>query len=56
MGLIFGLRFIDDADLWMVGSIPLFIGLAMLAYALLLAPKLALPTPPVGTFPRPGDE
>ncbi len=56
VGLIFGLRFIDDADVWMVGSIPLFIGLAMLTYALLFAPKLALPAPPVGAFPRPGDE
>jgi len=56
LGLIFGLRFIDEPEVWMVGSIPLFIALALLAYALLFAPKFAPPIPPVGAFPQPGDE
>lgn len=50
VGLVFGLRFIEDESVWMVGYIPMFIGLAMLGYALFLAPK-GMPVPPKGTMP-----
>lgn len=33
-GLLVGLRFIEDMDVWMVGFIPLGVGIAMLGYAL----------------------
>lgn len=39
-GLLLGLRFIEDEAVWMVGYIPLAIGIAMLAYALMLAPDV----------------
>lgn len=34
VGLLLGLRFIDDESIWMVGYIPLGIGAGMLLYAL----------------------
>jgi hypothetical protein len=39
VGLLFGLRFIEGEKVWMVGYIPLFIGVVMLFYGLFLAPK-----------------
>jgi Flp pilus assembly protein TadB len=39
LGLIFGLRFIKGEDVWMVGYIPLAIGIVMLLYGLFLAPR-----------------
>ncbi len=51
VGLIFGLRFIEGEDVWMIGYIPLFIGLVMLAYGLFFAPKEP-PQRPEGTPPR----
>ncbi len=56
LGMIFGLQFIRDEQVWMVGSIPLFIGLGMLAYAILYAPKTAPAPPPLGAFPPPDDK
>lgn len=50
-GLLLGLQFIRDEAVWMVGFIPLFIGAAMLAYALVFAPRTT-PVPPPGAFPR----
>lgn len=47
LGLIFGLQFIDDEAVWMVGFIPLFVGLGMLLYALLVAPGRS-PQAPAG--------
>ena len=41
LGMLFGLQFIRDEDVWMVGGIPLFIGLGILAYAIFYAPKFA---------------
>jgi Flp pilus assembly protein TadB len=51
LGLIFGLRFIKGEDVWMVGYIPLAIGIVMLLYGLFLAPREPAPgqggaTPP----------
>ena len=51
VGLIFGLRFIEGEDVWMIGYIPLFIGVVMLAYGLFFAPKEP-PQRPEGTPPR----
>lgn len=48
VGLIFGLRFIEGESVWMVGYIPLFIGVVMLLYGLLFAPKEP-PQRPEGT-------
>ncbi len=56
LGMIFGLQFIRDEDVWMVGSIPLFIGLGMLAYAIMYAPKSAPPVAPPGAFPPPDEQ
>ncbi len=36
-GMLLGLRFIEGESVWMVGYIPLFIGLAMLAFGFLMA-------------------
>jgi len=41
VGSLLGLRFIDHQSVWMLGYIPLFLGVAMLAYAWLLAPREA---------------
>lgn len=46
LGTIFGLQFIEDEAVWMVGFIPLFIGLGMLLYALMAPGKN--PEPPSG--------
>jgi hypothetical protein len=43
-GLLLGLRWIDEG-IWMVGYIPLFIGISLLAYAVLVAPRIT-PKPP----------
>ncbi len=51
LGVLFGLRFIEEEAVWMVGYIPFFLGLAMLLYAIFFAPKSA-PTPPAGAFPK----
>jgi hypothetical protein len=51
VGLIFGLRFIEGEAVWMIGYIPLFIGLVMLAYGLFFAPKEP-PQRPQDTPPR----
>ena len=48
LGLLVGLRFIEGDAVWMVGYIPLFIGVAMLLYALLLAPNDRPGAPPPG--------
>jgi hypothetical protein len=52
IGLIFGLRFIEDEAVWMVGYIPLFIGLGMLAYGLVMARGKGPGTPPPGAMPE----
>ena len=39
VGLLIGLRFIEDADVWMVGWIPAALGAGLLVYGLFLAPK-----------------
>lgn len=44
-GMLLGLRFIDDEAIWMIGYIPLFVGLGMLAYALLFS-NVRKPEPP----------
>ncbi len=44
------MQFIRDEAVWMVGAIPLFIGLGMLLYAIFFAPKSG-PVPPLGAFP-----
>ena len=46
VGLLIGLRFIEDEAVWMVGWIPLFIGAAMLAYGLIVAPRADAVPPP----------
>lgn len=40
VGLLLGLRFIEDAAVWMVGFIPLSIGVAMLLYTVLTPRQL----------------
>ena len=49
-GLLFGLQWIDEG-VWMVGYIPLFIGLALTIYAVFVAPR-GVPSPP-NSFQRP---
>lgn len=39
VGLLVGLRFIEDADVWMVGYIPAGLGAGMLLYGLFMAPR-----------------
>lgn len=51
LGILFGLQFIREEAVWMVGYIPLGIGGAMLLYALFFAPKSA-PVPPLGALPK----
>jgi len=54
LGLLLGLRFIEDEAVWMVGYIPLFIGVGMLLYAVVLAPKQGPGPPPSGaSTPQP---
>ncbi len=53
-GLMLGLRFIDDIAIWMVGYIPLLMGVAMLAYGFLFAHK-SVPVPLPGSIP-PGEK
>ncbi len=43
VGLLLGLRWIDQ-DVAMIGWIPLMIGIALMAYSALIAPRMA-PTP-----------
>ncbi len=50
-GMLLGLRWITEADLWMVGFIPLCIGVALTIYALFVAPR-DVPGPP-RSFGRP---
>jgi len=44
-GMLLGLRWIPEDGLWMVGYIPLFIGIALTVYALFVAPR-DVPKPP----------
>lgn len=44
VGLLFGLRFVDDS-VWMVGYIPLGVGAAMVAAGLLFGRESAAPAP-----------
>ena len=46
VGLLLGLRFVEEEAVWMVGYIPLSIGVGMLLYALVLAPNKAPVAPP----------
>ena len=47
LGTVFGLQFIEGEAVWMVGFIPLFIGLGMLLYAVVVSPGKN-PVPPAG--------
>ncbi|MDA8019796.1 MAG: hypothetical protein MPN21_20335 [Thermoanaerobaculia bacterium] len=50
IGLCFGLRFIENS-IWMVGLIPVSVGLCLLAYGFLFAEKPNPGLPPVGWSP-----
>lgn len=39
-GMLSGLRFIQDEPIWMVGYIPLSIGIGLMAYGFLMAPNV----------------
>jgi hypothetical protein len=39
VGILIGLRFIEDAAVWMVGYIPLLVGAGMLLCAFLISPR-----------------
>ncbi len=54
VGLCVGLQFIAGS-VWMVGLIPVSIGLSMLAYGLLFAAKPNPGPPPLGWSPEPGE-
>ena len=51
VGMLFGLSWIDEG-IWKVGFIPLGIGVAIMVYALTIAPRLN-PTPPKSFDSRP---
>lgn len=53
-GTCAGLQFIDGS-VWMVGLIPGSMGLSMLVYGLLFAPKPNLESPPPGWSPEPNE-
>lgn len=55
IGLCFGLRFIEGL-LWMIGYLPIAIGLSLLAYGLLVAAKPKPGEPPAGWMPQPGEK
>jgi len=44
LGMLLGLQWVGEG-VWMVGYIPLFIGISIMIYALLVAPRI-VPTPP----------
>lgn len=54
VGTCLGLQFIGDS-FWMLGLIPLSIGLCMLAYGLLFAAKPDPGPPPLGGSPEPNE-
>ncbi len=54
VGTCIGLQFISGS-VWMVGFIPLSIGLCMLAYGVLFADKLKTGPPPLGWSPEPNE-
>lgn len=53
IGMYFGLQWIDEDGIHMVGLIPLFIGIALTVYSTLVASR-GIPTPP-SSFGPPGD-
>jgi hypothetical protein len=54
VGILFGLRWIDDQPIWMVGYIPLAIGLAIFLYAVFLSPKPGRSRPGTSELRPPG--
>lgn len=54
IGFCVGLLFVGGVA-WMLGFIPLSIGLCMLVYGFLIAAKPGTEPPPVGWAPEPGD-